>query len=188
MASGRGEGALLAGEKASMGMNPVTRSNIVQRDPAGHRRPAEIEKKIDQHQAPPENRHRIAGHRHVIPYDRTTNPLHRRQHASRHAEDDREEHGADRQLQCRGKKDEELGQDRAMGDQRDSEIAVQHIADIVGELDIERSVEAHPCSSSAWRAGAIPRSPILTSTGSPGTRWIRMKASKTIPRKVGKSG
>src|SRR5215469_7755758 len=31
----------------------------------------------------------------------------------------------------------------------------------------------------------MPRSPIRTSTGSPGTRWIRIKARKTIPRKVG---
>ena len=37
----------------------------------------------------------------------------------------------------------------------------------------------------AWRSGVMPRSPTISRTGSPGTRRIRMKATKVTPRKVG---
>src|SRR5258705_10672631 len=39
--------------------------------------------------------------------------------------------------------------------------------------------------SSACRSGEMPRSPTRTSTGSPGTRRIRTKVSRMMPRKVG---
>ena len=146
MAEGRGEGALLVGEQRVDGHESGDAVEIiVQRDAPGDRRPAEIEGEgEDQHQAPDEDRQGIARHGHA--HDHMVEgriALHPRQHAGGKAEDDREEHGADRELERRREEVEELRQDRAMGDQRDAEIAVQHIADIVGELDIKRAVEAH---------------------------------------------
>src|SRR5258708_18363704 len=37
----------------------------------------------------------------------------------------------------------------------------------------------------ASRSGRMPRSPMRTSMGSPGTRWINMKLRRVIPKKVG---
>src|SRR4051812_30465350 len=39
--------------------------------------------------------------------------------------------------------------------------------------------------SSAWRSGEIPRSPAISSTGSPGTSRISAKVSRVTPMKVG---
>src|SRR3954464_10634551 len=39
--------------------------------------------------------------------------------------------------------------------------------------------------NSAWRSGEIPRSPAISSTGSPGTSRISAKVSRVTPMKVG---
>src|SRR5688500_18467660 len=39
--------------------------------------------------------------------------------------------------------------------------------------------------NSAWRSGEIPRSPAISSTGSPGTSRISAKVSRVTPTKVG---
>ena len=60
------------------------------------------------------------------------------------------------------------------------------VAEIVERTAPERLVEAELVAMSwACRSGVMPRSPASTSTGSPGTRRIRMKATKVMPMKVG---
>src|SRR5690242_13293977 len=43
----------------------------------------------------------------------------------------------------------------------------------------------YSCTSCAWRAASMPRSPAIVSMGSPGTSRTRKKASSVIPMKVG---
>ena len=86
-----------------------------------------------------------------------------------------------------GKSVEELRQHRLLGDDRDAEIAVQHVADIVGEL--RQSGRSRPISwrSSACRSG---RDAALAARAPrrdrPGRAGSAMKVSEDqTPTKVG---
>src|SRR5207248_10381792 len=62
--------------------------------------------------------------------------------ASRQADDDREQHGGNRQLDGGGKQLAEFPQDRLARRQRLAQIAMENLADIVGVLHQHRTVEA----------------------------------------------
>ena len=117
---------------------------ILHGDAARDRRPAELHREQqDQQQAPPEDRHRIAGERdahHAVVEDRVA--PHRRDDAGRQAEDEREQDRAERELDGRRKQRREFRDHRLMRDDRVAEIALQHAADVDAVLHEHRLVEA----------------------------------------------
>ena len=95
-------------------------------------------------QAPPENRHRIAGqgnaHQRLI-----INAAAPRggDDAGRNAERDRKDHRAKCQFEGRRKQRQEFVEDRCLGDDRDAEVAMQKAPDIIAELLPDRPVKPH---------------------------------------------
>ena len=83
----------------------------------------------------------------------------RGQDSGRHAEDDGEQDGDDRQLKCRREQGHELGEDGLLGDQRGAEITRQRVADELEVLLPERPVEAelmHQLGMALGRDGSFP--------------------------------
>ena len=99
---------------------------------------------------------------------------------------EREQDGAERELDRRREELAELGQHVLARDDRLAEIALQDALDIAAVLDEQRPVEAvFGAAAARGAAASMPRSPAMVSIGSPGTRRIRKKASSVIPMKVG---
>ena len=129
----------------SISMKPVACRNVeLDRDAARHRRPAELHREEqDQQQRPPEDRHRIAGQRdahHRVIGDGVA--LERRDDAGRQA--DRRRRTASRRTRARsspGNSVRNSSQHRLVRRQRRAEIALQHLADVVGVLHRQRPVE-----------------------------------------------
>ena len=107
----------------------------------GQQRPFEADI-LDQDQADEEHRHGHARHRdrHDQAVDHAA-ALHRRQGAERQAERHGDQHGAHHQLDGRADGEAELLGHHLVGDDRAAEIAAQHAADILDELDGDRPVE-----------------------------------------------
>ena len=108
-----------------------------------HRQEAELDRdEHDEQQAPPEDRHRIAeqrhGHQRLVEHAAALDGGDR---AGRHADENREHHGEERQLQRRRKQRQELGQHLLLRRQRHAEVAVQELPHIVEELPPQRLVE-----------------------------------------------
>ena len=76
-------------------------------------------------------------------------------------------------------------QHRRLGDDGGAEIAVQQIPGIVEELLPDRLVEAHFMAQHLEASGSMPRSPLRTSIGSPGTSLIIRKVMNISAMKVG---
>ena len=117
---------------------------VLDRDASRDRGPAErVGEEDDEEEAPPEDRHRIAGERdphdavveHRVALDRGDDP-------GRQPEEYRKEHGRERELDGRGEELRELGDHRRVGDEREPEVAAQHVAHVDEVLDVERAVEA----------------------------------------------
>ena len=112
-------------------------------DASRHGRPAELHREEqDQEQTPPEDRHRIAGERHA--HDAVVEhrvAAHRGEHAGGNADDEREQDGADGELDRRREQRGELAQHGLLRDHRLAEVALQHAADVDAVLDEHRPVE-----------------------------------------------
>ena len=139
------ERALLAGQQRVDREEAGDRLDVVPDvDAAGHRRPAELHREQqDQQQAPPEDRHRVAGERHAhhaVVEHRVA--AHRGDDAGGNADHEREQDRAQRELDRRGKQRQELVQHRRLRDHRLAEVAVQHAADVDAVLHEHRPVEA----------------------------------------------
>jgi hypothetical protein len=119
------------------------RDVVLDRDAAGDRRPAEPDREgEDQQQAPPEDRHRVAGercaHHRVVPGGVA---LHRGDDSGGKADRQGEQHGDERQLERGREARREFGEDRLVRDRRQTEVAVQCLPDVVTVLHRQRSVE-----------------------------------------------
>ncbi len=117
---------------------------VLHRQPAGDRRPAQLyREQQDQQQTPPENRHGVTreGHSHdaVVEYRVS---LHRRQDAGRYADQQREQDRADGQFDGGRKQREELAQHGLLGDQRFAQVALEHADDIDAVLHHNGLVQA----------------------------------------------
>ena len=114
------------------------------RDPSRHRRQTELHgEQKDQQQSPPENRHRIAGKRNrhdAVVEDRI--PFDGGEHSRGQAEDQREQHRRGGELDGCGKQRLEFGDHRRLSDDRFAEITLQHAAEIVAILHVQRLIEA----------------------------------------------
>jgi hypothetical protein len=160
---------------------------VEQVDAPGNRGPAQAHREEhDQDQAPPEDRHRVArqGDAHD-PMVEQRSSLECRDHPGQQAQDAGEQQGGHGQFQGRREERGELGPDALTRTQGFAEIAVGQLADVVQVLGIQRLVQAKAFHCLGVHFGVDPRSPIMTSTGSPGIMRINAKVSKVMPKKVG---
>ena len=139
------ERALLARQQRVDREEPGDRLDVVlDVDAPGHRRHAELNREQeDEQQSPPEDRHRIAGERDAhdaVVEQRVAS--HGGDDAGGYAENQREQYGAERELDRRGKQRHELVQHRRLRDHRLAEVAVQHAADVDAVLHQHRPVES----------------------------------------------
>ena len=145
MRCGRTERAPVAGQQRVDQQEAGDRlDKILHGDAARDRRPAELHREQqDQQQAPPEDRHRIAGERdphHAVIEDRVA--PHRRDDAGRQSEAQREQDGAERKLDGRREQRREFGDHRLMGDDRAAEVAAHQPRQIEAVLHHDRLIEA----------------------------------------------
>ena len=129
------EGARLVGQQRVDGHEAGWLVEVIvdEIDPPRHRRPAELDgDEHDQQQAPPEDRHGIAEqrNRHQQLVEEPA-ALDRRDGAGGHANAHREQHRKERELDRGGKQRQELGQHFLLRGERDAEIAVQDLEDII---------------------------------------------------------
>ena len=190
-ADGRAEGALLVRQQRVDQQEAGDRlDEVLHGDAARDRRPAELHREQqDQEQAPPEDRHRIAGQRHAhdaMIEDRVA--PHRRDDAGRQADGEREQDGADATARSSpGTGVRNSDDDRLVGD--------------------DRACPRSPCSTSPEIDGRIARGsagrsriPCAAARAAPdrcrarrpssrsdrrGRGGSRKKASSVIPMKVG---
>ena len=173
----------------SISMKPVDRRDVeLDGDAPRHRRPAELHREEqDQQQRPPEDRHRVAGQRdahHRVVGDGVA--LDRRDDAGRQADDQREQHREERELDRRRKQRQEFARAPARawsatcrGRRAAPGRRSRRTAPAAAGRGRTRAAAA------ARRAGSMPRSPDRFSTGSPGIRWISANASSVTPMNVG---
>ncbi|MCY1299841.1 hypothetical protein D9M70_493840 [compost metagenome] len=112
---------------------------------------------VDQDQAEPEHRHRDAadGDRPRDLVDRAV-LVDGRQHAEWYAQTDRDEERDRSEFQCCGQEGANIGCNRAVGPQGRSQIALQEIADIDGELFDDRAIQTQVAPDVLKRFGACP--------------------------------
>ena len=146
MAQGRPEGALLIRQQRIDQHEAGDRLEVVldEVDSSRYRRPAEtFRKEHHEQEAPPEDRHGIAGERHAhehVIIGRA--PLDRGDGAGRNADADRQDQSAERELERRREEREEFGQHLLIGDDRGPEIPVKQLPHIDEELFPYGQVEA----------------------------------------------
>ena len=142
-------------------------------------------KQQDQQDSPPEDRHRIAGqgqsHHGIIGRAPTSQ---RGDDTRRHAQQHRQQHRTDRQLDRGGEIRQEFAHHAVMRGQRAAQITVQRTPDIESVLHDQRPIQAELRAQRGHLRGITLRSPNISSTGSPGIRWISVKAKTVIPKNV----
>ena len=158
----RNEGAPVAVEQAVEGHEAGDRAQEdAEFHPPRHRRPVQgAGEQDDQQQAPPEDRHRIAGERH--PHRQLVEPrtaLDCGEDAGRDAEGDGEDQREGRQFEGGGEQRQEVDDHRSLGRQRHPEIALQDLADVIEVLLPDRLVEAELFLEDLV---ALRRDPVLT--------------------------
>jgi hypothetical protein len=144
MAERRDEGALLIREQRVDQQEPGYRLDVEhQRQPARYRRPAERHREQhDGEEAPPEDRHRVAGER-----DRhhrmveSGAALGGGEDAGRKAQDQREQDRREREFEGGRKQVEELAEHRLAGDDRLAEVAGDDVLHVDRVLDQQRLIE-----------------------------------------------
>ncbi|SVJ74565.1 Uncharacterised protein [Klebsiella pneumoniae] len=145
VAHGIEERALFVGKQGVDQHEAGLRLDVVEQvETAGHRRPAQRHgEQHDQDQAPPEDRHRIAGegHRHHPVVEQRT-AFQGGDHPGQQAEGAGEEHGGQGQFQGRREQGEEFVPDAFAGGQRFAEIALCQVAHVVQVLLVQRLVQA----------------------------------------------